>query len=943
MPIPLPAGTTLGRYRIRSQLGVGGMGEVYLAEDTKLHRNVALKILPDDVATNHDRMRRFEQEATAAAALNHPNIAHIYEIGKERPSQTVNSRQAEVHFISMEYVEGETLRVSIHQKHTDLRKLLRYLQHVAEGLAKAHASGIVHRDLKPDNLMVTREGHTKILDFGLAKLLAPPDSTFPHTISSQVSTALQPNQSLPGTVMGTVGYMSPEQAQGKVDEIDHRSDIFSFGCILFEAITGHRAFDAESAIESLHKVVYEPAPLIKNFNPDAPADLQRIVRRCLAKDKEERYQTIKDVALELKEVRHEMDQAVGLHATDTPIPSTSSSITTNVGDQTAPIISTTQPSRSSIEYIVNEVKRHKVGALLGLLLAAVALGALAYGVYVWRGTSSGRTSAAFKIAPFTSFPGNKGQPAFSWDGKQLAFVWNGDQENNFDIYVKLIGEGSPLRLTRDPLPDYSPTWAPDGTHIAFIRVAPTERTLITIPTLGGVERKVFASADVRDPDWSPDGKNLAVADRETADELPCIYLISPEDGARKRLTQAPAQFNGDRNPKFSPNGEWVAFIRSTNFAVEDVYVTPVSGGEPKRLTNDGRELSGLDWTADSKEIVFSSRRGGNYGLWRVAFDGGAPEPLPGAGDNARQPAVTRQGNFLAYLFDGSDANIWRAPGPNAKVKTLTPTKLIESTRNEGSPRYSPDGKKIAFASDRTGGTEVWVCDSEGRDQVQLTKFGGHAGAPRWSPDGSQIVLDARPEGSSDIYVVRADGGSLRRLTNEPSAEVLPVWSRDGQWIYFGSDRSGNWKIWRMPAAATMTDHHAEPITKGVGYGPIATDEQFLYYTRSSGVPGRGTNEPGVWRVPLDGGDEVQVVDRGLPGTLSVISDGIVNFAPQSQPSPTIDFYSFATGKWTNLLSIDRANAASFAGRLAVSPDGQWVIYSRTDRTVNDIMLVENFR
>jgi eukaryotic-like serine/threonine-protein kinase len=912
------------------------MGEVYLAEDTRLHRNVALKILPEDVASNRDRMRRFEQEATAAAALNHPNIAHIYEIGNERPSLTADSHPAEVHFISMEYVEGETLRSCIYQKDTDLRKLLRYLQHVAEGLAKAHAAGIVHRDIKPDNLMVTREGHAKILDFGLAKLLEPLDTSMTGTHSREVPTALQPKQSVPGAVMGTVGYMSPEQAQGKVDEIDQRSDVFSFGCVLFEAITRHHPFEAESPIESLHKVVYEPAPLLKTFNPTAPGDLQRIVRRCLAKDKEDRYQTIKDVALELKDVRHEMDATVGIHAADSSTESSGTPITGNGGHKTAGVISATQPGVSRVTSIVTDVTRHKAGALLGVLLAALAVGTLAY--RFWPGQKPTRRSATLRVSPFTSFPGNKGQPVFSWDGKKIAFTWDGENNDNPDIYVKLVGEGAPLRLTTDPLPDIQPAWSPDGSHIAFIRVTPAERLLITVPSLGGVERTLFASPDLRQSDWSPDGKYLAVADSETAGDLTSIYLVSTENGARKRLTQAPPQFNGDREPKFSPDGEWVAFIRSTNFAVEDVYIIAVGGGEPTRLTHDGRELSGLDWTADGREIVFSSKRGGNYGLWRVAVAGGPPEILPGAGDNARQPTVSRQGNYLAYLFDGSDTNIWRAPGPNAENKTLAPVKLIESTRNEGSPRYSADGRRIAFASDRTGGTEVWVCDSEGHNSIQLTQFRGHAGAARWSPDGKELVLDARPEGSSDIYVVGADGGSPRRLTYEPSADVLPVWSSDGKWIYFGSDRSGDWRIWRMPAAGGP----AEPITKGAGYGPLAADDRFLYYTRSSGVPARRTNDPGVWRIPIDGGDEIRVVDQGLPGTLAVISDGIANFAMQTKPNPTINFYRFATREWTTLLSVERSAAFAFGGRLSVSPDGQWIIYSRQDQTVNDIMLVENF-
>src|SRR5436190_4584812 len=272
----LTAGTRLGRYEIRSKIGAGGMGEVYLAQDTQLHRKVALKVLPAEVAANKDRMRRFNQEATAAAALNHPNIAHIYEIGESD----------DANFIAMEFVDGFTLRELIHGKQTDLPKLLRYLQHAAEGLAKAHAAGIVHRDLKPDNLMVTREGHAKILDFGLAKLIEP--QRLSGSGSSEVATALMQQHSTPGAILGTIGYMSPEQAQGKIDEIDHRSDIFSFGCILFEAVTRKRAFEGKDAIDSLNKIIREPVLPITELNPSAPADLQRVVRRCLATDPEDR-------------------------------------------------------------------------------------------------------------------------------------------------------------------------------------------------------------------------------------------------------------------------------------------------------------------------------------------------------------------------------------------------------------------------------------------------------------------------------------------------------------------------------------------------------------------------------------------------------------------------------------------------------------------------------
>src|SRR3989449_4748539 len=345
------------------------MGQVYLAQDTKLDRKVALKTLPAELAANQDRMRRFTQEAKAAAALNHPNIAHIYEIGESDG----------VHFIAMEFIDGATLREKIHQEQTDLRKLLRYLQHIAEGLAKAHAAGIVHRDLKPDNIMITRDGHAKILDFGLAKLIE--QRPMSDGDSSEVATAVMPQHSSPGTVMGTVGYMSPEQAQGKTNEIDQRSDIFSFGCILFEAVTGRKAFEGKDAVESLNKIIREPVSPIRDLNPSAPADLQRVVRRCLAKDPNERYQTIKDVAIELKEVRRELE-ASGI---DTVVP-TSMDIQTKElpGATTSTPMSMPPASRSqrasSAEYVVTGIKQHKLAGAVTLLF--IVIGATGVGLYL---------------------------------------------------------------------------------------------------------------------------------------------------------------------------------------------------------------------------------------------------------------------------------------------------------------------------------------------------------------------------------------------------------------------------------------------------------------------------------------------------------------------------------------------------------------------------------
>ena len=424
--------TQLGRYEIRSLLGAGGMGEVYLAQDTSLHRKVALKVLPAEVAANADRMRRFKQEATSAASLNHPNIAHIYEIGQS----------GDLHFIAMEYVDGPTLRDQIHKEHEELSKLLRTLQHVAEGLAKAHAAGIVHRDLKPENIMLTSDGHAKILDFGLAKLIEPQTTSY-STRSGEEPTILQP-QSTPGLILGTMGYMSPEQAQGKTKEIDHRSDIFSFGCILFEAITGQRPFTGKDHIEVLNKLIREPAPPLTAFNPNAPADLQRIVRRCLAKDPDERYHNIKDVAIELKEVRREI-QDRGTENTLPPFSSAGSEARTMWKAETTRVQSqppTTESPASAVtgassgELIVNELKQHKTAIIIGAVLVVIAGAAAVFGIRSYlhaRNTEAAVESIA--VIPFVNQ--NEDQNA-EWisDGLTESIINNLTQVPNLKVIAR---------------------------------------------------------------------------------------------------------------------------------------------------------------------------------------------------------------------------------------------------------------------------------------------------------------------------------------------------------------------------------------------------------------------------------------------------------------------------------------------------------------------------
>jgi serine/threonine-protein kinase len=419
--------TQLGRYRIVSLIGTGGMGEVYLAQDTTLQRKVALKVLPLEVAAKQDRMRRFKQEATAAASLNHPNIAHVYEIGEAEG----------FHFIAMEYVQGRTLRELIHYDNEELAKLLRILQHVAEGLAKAHAAGIVHRDLKPDNIMVSSDGHAKILDFGLVKLIEAPSSG--TSISSEEPTILQ-TQSTPGLVLGTMGYMSPEQAQGKTRELDHRSDIFSFGCILFEAITRNKAFTGSDTIETLNKIIREPPPPLASFNANAPADLQRIVRRCLAKDPDERYQNIKDVAIELKEVRR------GTEALDPALSVTSSSATSKDAKTLWHPETTTARSGSVTSNPPGSVSTNASGAELALkrrknviAIAAIVLVAGALAAFgIWSYLHARSSEVAVESIAVIPFANQSNDPGVEWisDGLTESIINNLTQLPNLKVIAR---------------------------------------------------------------------------------------------------------------------------------------------------------------------------------------------------------------------------------------------------------------------------------------------------------------------------------------------------------------------------------------------------------------------------------------------------------------------------------------------------------------------------
>jgi Tol biopolymer transport system component/DNA-binding winged helix-turn-helix (wHTH) protein len=556
------------------------------------------------------------------------------------------------------------------------------------------------------------------------------------------------------------------------------------------------------------------------------------------------------------------------------------------------------------------------------------------------------------VMPVTSLPGRETQPAFSPDGSQIAFVWGREDEGNPDIYVKLVDTGEPLQLTTDPAPDFSPVWSPDGRHLAFVREGDAGGIYL-VPTLGGAERKLgdifptgvyhrgaYQQFGRGTLSYSPDGKYLAVADKTAATEPFGIFLIALDTGDRRRLTMPPAASVGDESPAFSPDGRTVAFARLVEGAKE-IYLVAVTGGEPRRLTFEdnvrpGSFTAGLAWMPDGREIVFASNRSGPFQLWRVPTAGGTPVRVGVHAQELSFPAVARDGSQLAWIQTSFDTNIWHVPISDPTGPRVAPTPLIASTAHDSNPQYSPDGQRIAFVSSRTGTNEVWVADRDGRKPMRLTNRGGPVtGTPRWSPDGREIAFDSQVAANRDIYVVGSNGGTLRQLTTEAGEDTCPSWSRDGRWIYFGSGRSGRLQIWKKPSAGGP----AVQVTKQGGFeGFESTDGKYFYYSK-------GRDVAGIWRVELQGGVETAVVDHhgaGFWRSWAVAEEGIYFATAEVSASPTIEFFSFATGAITPVAVLERPIPARVWG-LAVSPDLRSILSTQIDLIGSDIMLTRNFR
>jgi len=879
-------GSIVSHFEILEKMGEGGMGAVYKARDQRLDRLAAIKVLSANAVFNQDRQLRFVQEAKSASALNHPNIVTVYEI----------DTAGDIAFIAMEYIDGRTLDRLIPQKGLRIGEALHYAVQIADALAAAHAAGIIHRDVKPANIMVTEKGAVKVLDFGLAKLSErglPPAAESPRG-ESQATVSLQAPQSEEGTIVGTIAYMSPEQAEGK--KIDARSDIFAFGAVLYEMLTGRRAFGGPSKLSTMAAILnQEPKPaseIVENF----PKELDRVLARCLRKDPARRFQTMADLKVALEELQEESGSGQLTPAAATP-------------------------------------ERRKLSLVL---LAAIVFALLAAGV-TWRILlPSAKPDAPLKLIPLTTYPGSESYPTFSPDGSQIAFAWNGEKQDNYDIYVKMVESGLPLRLTTSPESERAPAWSPNGRYIAFLG----RNGIYLISPLGGPERKICElTRPLGGLSWSADSKSLAVADRVATTDPIKIFLVSVDTGEKRLLTEPPPQTYGDLYAAFSPDGRTLAFVRHTNQSAGDMFLISSGGGSATRLTSENHNMTALAWTPDGRELIFSSNRSGALALWRLPANprqGTEPKLVPGATGEPGELSISRAGAnglfrlvYASYTFD---SDVWRCELPQCDH----PTRLIASTRSENSAQYSPDAKHIVFSSDRSGYFEIWVADAEGGNAVQLTSFAAHAGSPRWSPDGLRIAFDGVSAGNRDIYVIAAQGGSPRRMTTEPSEESRPSFSNDGRWIYFMSDRTGTRQIWKMPSQGGT----AVQVTRQGGLEPIESpDGKLLYYVHDR-------NALGLRSVPVDGGEELTVLESARLSYWNISPTGIyfADFSPaRGATTLPLKFYSFQTHNVTEVVKLEGRRLGGGGPALSVSRDDRWALFTRYNPRNSDLFLIENLR
>jgi Tol biopolymer transport system component/serine/threonine protein kinase len=901
------AGRTIGAYRLVSPIGQGGMGVVWLAErcDGQFEASVAVKLLDIRFGRSEARFRR---EANILARLTHPNIAHLIDAGVAPDGQP---------YFVLELVEGQSIDRYCDDRRLDVRARVQLFLDVLAAVAHAHAHRIVHRDLKPPNVLVRTDGHVKLLDFGIAKLIqADSDENVPSTVTLEGGGALTP------------AYAAPEQVRGGA--VTPATDVYALGVLLYVLLTGqHPCGDVTSPADLMKAIVDLDAPAPssaaltraeRELDPETRAanrattatrlqrqlqgDLDTIVAKALKKDPAERYASVADLADDLRR-----------HLASEPIRARRDSV-----------------QRRAARF----VRRHPSLTTAAAIGALALVGATAYYSIRPADLNSAPTSEGQTAVPLTSEPGDERWPTLSPDGTRIAFSWIAPGAAGGRIAIKTLGSDAVVQLTEGAVDEATPVWSPDGQQIAFVRTVrerePQWQICLT-PAAGGPLR-VLHTMSFSTPGlaWWTAGNALLFPTRVSRTDpfrLAALDLATLEVRFLTNPSGSPDMASpGDFGPAVAPDGRRVAFLRETKDG-RDVYVLDPGTGLATRLTRDRYRISGLTWAPDGEALIISSPRSGVEALYRVALSDGAIARIANSGDGAVHPMANQAG--LVYSQAHDDANIYRtelsegrAAGPSRSI--------IASTRADGAPHISPDGRSIAFTSTRGGGGEIWVAAADGSSPRRVSSL-AVTSAPRWSPDGRSIAFGALAPGAvrPDVWVVDANGGTPRRLTTDPSYETMLSWAVDGRSLYVMSDRTGDWEVWSIP----LDGGPATRVTRGGGLrAQESADGQFLYYAN---------DVPEVWRRSLHAqkDDELITTLTGAHwgGDWVVGARGIYYLNEQTPGAAGIDFLPFdePASRAMRVLSLS-APGRGFS-TFTVAPDESWLVWAQDDYRNSDVMMI----
>lgn len=884
--MPLASGTKLGSYEIQCPLGKGGMGEVYRARDSRLGRDVALKVLPAGFALDADRHSLFEREAKCLASLNHPNIASLYGFDDS----------AGIPALVMELVEGPTLADRVRRSAIPVDEALPIARQIADALEYAHEHGIVHRDLKPANIKVTPDDAAKVLDFGLAKALegespALPDMTNSPTLSRMATEA--------GIILGTAAYMSPEQAKGK--PVDRRTDIWAFGCVLFEMLTGEQAFSGETVTDVLAAVL-KTDPDWSRLPSATPAHVRVLLRRCLQKDPRQRLRDIGDARISLEEV-----------------------------------IAGTPESFSSAGVSFPLVRRILPWALSGLLVGAAIASVVAWKLM----TRNPRHAMHFRAV--TNSVGVQAQPSISPDGRSVAFV--SDRDGRYNIYVGLLSGGNLVQVTNDANLKARPAWSPDGTTLAYARLnASGIWDVWEVPALGGTSRRVIA--DAKDPAWSPDGTKLAYDSGKdhgiwmaTASGENAHRVAGPvSDYATRRYTE----------PRFSPDGTKIAFSSRGNGPYGELEVIDVNSGKVQELTSDGALVLAPAWSPDGRSIYFASSRGGTMNIWKMGADGGAAEQITsGQGDDA-QLDLSPDGNKIVFSTWRTKTNITKVSLAGKAGEQKAQLLAMDPGRNQVGPSYSPDGKYLAYFSNLKGAEKesIWISNTDGSNPVLLVRDDRVNVFPRFAPDSQRLFFEGESEVSNpnELRTVSVSGGAPETLLTNQEDRYFDV-GMDGRVLFRASgDRVQAFDA-KTGAVETLGTIHND-----VRWGPIlwSPDGRLVAYIVASvkeDDPNAGVwvtdfkNPPrqifrgwSDWWIARGPNQQIYFIkgEPDLKGELWRVGWNGEGLAPTSATTPMA--YSY----W-----VDPSQNSQ--DHFAVSPDGRNVAFETQTIVEANIDMIENVR